>query len=306
MDRDGLAAFLAVHRERSFSRAAERLYRTQPAISRRVRLLEQALGAPLFERTAQGPVLSQAGRVLLPHAERALAALADAEAAVRALAGPDAGPISLAVVGTLADAAFGDVLRAFARRHPAVEMRLRTATSAEVSDLVRRGEALLGLRYGSDSAADLDCVTLSRERLIVVCAPDHPLAGRTVAGLRDLAQAHWLAFPDQPGRSEHAAAHIFAMFLAHGIEAPDWTAVDSLTAQKRLVEAGFGLALLAESGVAEECGSGRLAAITVAGLDASRPVVLVRRGAGFLSMAAQDFCRHLATHLAWPETAAGR
>src|SRR5262245_54781589 len=104
MDAEALETFLAVHRERGFSNAARRLHRTQPAISRRISLLEEELGAPLFERAVQGPVLSQAGLALLPYAERALAALMDAKNAVMALKTAKAGEISLAVVGTLASA----------------------------------------------------------------------------------------------------------------------------------------------------------------------------------------------------------
>ena len=76
MDSDALQTFVAVHREQGFSRAARVLNRTQPAISRRISLLEHELGAPLFERVSGGIVLSQAGRVLLPYAERAQASRA--------------------------------------------------------------------------------------------------------------------------------------------------------------------------------------------------------------------------------------
>ena len=84
MDSEGLHTFLTIHRAGGFSLAAERLGRSQPAISRRIALLEAEVGAPLFERAAGGIVLSQAGRVLLPHAERVAAALKDSAAQRRA------------------------------------------------------------------------------------------------------------------------------------------------------------------------------------------------------------------------------
>src|SRR5262249_37687915 len=143
MDAEALKTFLAVARHRSFSHAARLLSRTQPAISRRISLLEQELGAPLFERDSNPIVLSQAGRVLEPFAERALAALQEAESAVRSLCNANAGPLSLAIVGTLAGQEFSGVLKHFAREYPEVEISLRTARSAEVSDLVRRGEATI-------------------------------------------------------------------------------------------------------------------------------------------------------------------
>jgi DNA-binding transcriptional LysR family regulator len=95
MDTGLLKTFLAIARQRSFSKAAAELHRTQPAISRRIGLLERELGVPLFERGGGELVLSQAGRVLLPFAERALAAIRDAEDAVRDLRQPNAGPLSL-------------------------------------------------------------------------------------------------------------------------------------------------------------------------------------------------------------------
>ena len=166
-------------------------------------------------------------------------------------------------------------------------MSLRTATSAEVSGLIRRGEATIGLRYDRDGSRDLDCELLFAEPLQVVCAPDHPRAGRRVAKLADLRGERWIAFPEVPGRREIAASHIFALFQTHGLGDVDWTPVDSLTAQKRLVEAGFGIALLSQSNAAEELRSRSLATIGVGDLKASHDVVAVTRRGGFLSAASR-------------------
>jgi DNA-binding transcriptional LysR family regulator len=235
MDSDALNTFLVVHHQGGISNAAKALHRSQPAISRRIALLEQELGMPLFERVAGRTILSDAGRVLVSYAERAVAATQDAENAVRALARPNSGPVALAVVGTLAGGGLSTIMRRFASEHPNVNLTLRTATSAEVSDLIRRGEATIGLRYGRDRSGDLDCDLLFAEPLQVVCAPDHPRAGRRVAKLADLRQERWIAFPEKPGRREISASHIFALFQTHGLGEVDWTPVDSLTAQKRLV-----------------------------------------------------------------------
>src|SRR2546430_1929763 len=195
MDSDALNTFLMVHHRGGISNAAKVLHRTQPAISRRIALLEQELGMPLFERVAGRSVLSDAGRVMVPYAERAVAATQDAENAVRALARPDSGPVALAVVGTLAGGQLSEIMKRFARAHPDVNLTLRTATSAEVSDLIRRGEATIGLRYDRDPSRDLDCELLFAERLQVVCAPDHPRAGGRVKRLADLRSERWIAFP---------------------------------------------------------------------------------------------------------------
>ncbi|KRR21150.1 hypothetical protein CQ14_22035 [Bradyrhizobium lablabi] len=284
MDSDALLTFLTVHRRGGISSAAKALHRSQPAISRRIALLEQELGVPLFERIASRTMLSDAGRVLVPYAERAVAAAQDAENAVRALAQPNSGPVVLAVVGTLAGGRLSAVLKRFAAAHPQVELSLRTATSAEVSDMVRRGEATIGLRYDRDRSRDLDCELLVTERLQVVCALDHPRAGRRVAKLADLSGERWIAFPIVPGRREITAAHVFALF---GLGEIEWTPVDSLTAQKRLVEAGLGVALLSESNAAEELRHKTIATIGVGDLKANHDVVTVTRRGGFLSAAAR-------------------
>lgn len=293
-DSEALITFLTVHRTGGFSAAAEALSRSQPAVSRRIALLEADLGAPVFERLGGGVVLSQAGAALLPHAQRVEAALRDAAQAVRDLATPDAGPLALAVVGTLAGPGLSDILKRFRARYPAVALSLRTAVSAEVSELVRRGEATLGLRYFADRSADLDCRQIGAEQLIVVAAPDHRLAGRETASLADLAAEPWLAFPHRAETGEVAAGTVFSEFRARGVADIAWTAVDSLTAQKRLVEAGFGLALLPQSAVAEELARGDLATIAVGDLSAANPVCAVVRKGGYLSAAALALSADLA------------
>lgn len=294
LDAESLRTFLAIHQTRGFSSAAARLGRSQPAISRRVALLEQELGAPLFERIAGGVVLSQAGQVLLPHAQRVLAALSDCRAAMNGLISGAAGPLTLATVGTLAGAALTPVLRRFAALCPGADLALRTATSNEVSGLVRSGEATIGLRYHCDRASDLDYAELASERLRIVCGTDHPLAGSTLRSLRRLAGERWLAFPNARRIPESSAHNLFARFEAIGIADLQWTPVDSLTAQKRLVEAGYGLAVLPISAIGDELAAGSLATITVRGIELANPVYLITRRGGYLSPAASTLIGLLA------------
>jgi DNA-binding transcriptional LysR family regulator len=287
MDSDALNTFLTVYRRGGVSNAAKALHRSQPAISRRIALLEQELGVPLFERVAGRARLSEAGRLMVPYAERAVAATLDAFNAVQSLARQISGPVSLAVVGTLADGRLSAILKRFGDDYPDVSLTLRTATSAEVTDLIRRGEVTIGLRYGRETSPDLDCELLLVEPLQVVCGPSHQLAGRRVKHLANLRSEHWIAFPEIPGRRELAASHIAALFLTHGLGDIAWTPVDSLTAQKRLVEAGFGLALLVESHVADELRSSAISTIRVADLAAAHDIIAVTRRGGFLSAASR-------------------
>jgi DNA-binding transcriptional LysR family regulator len=285
MDSEALATFLMVHRRGGISAAASALSRTQSAISRRLALLEQELEAPLFERIGRGLRLSQAGQALLPHAEKVAAAIGDAVAAVEAAKSGAAGTVDIAAVGTLAGPQLTAVLKRVKTAFPDIDIRLQTATSDEVSERVRAGNAAVGLRYYEDPSPDLQCKVVQHERLVVACTPHHPLAGRRVKSLMRLSGERWLAFPRRPRRAEPFAETIFSQFLSRGVDRIDWTAIDSLTAQKRLVEAGFGLALLQERGIAEELARGDLALIRVGDLDLRVPVARVVRKAAFLSRA---------------------
>ncbi|WID97320.1 LysR family transcriptional regulator [Bosea vestrisii] len=285
MDSEALETFVTIHHANGFSRAAEILGRSQPAISRRIALLEGELGVPVFERAAGGVVLSEAGGVLLPHAERVLAALRDAQSAIEAMRTGDAGHVALVTVGTLAGSNLTAVLKRFTADHPGIDLSISTATSAEVSELVRRGEAMIGLRYLLDVAPDLVCEHIASETMAVACAPEHPFAGTSLASMSALRDERWFAFRNAYDLRESFADNIFAQFQACGIGEIRWTPVDSLNAMKRLVEAGLGLALLPESAIEEELRTGSLATIVISDLKVANPVYAVIRRGGYLSPA---------------------
>src|SRR4051812_27626405 len=122
MSIDEIAAFVAIARRGGFARAAAALHRSQPAISRRIEMLEDELRATLFERVQGGVQLTEAGRVFLPHAEAVLAAVADGTEAVRSLERGEQGAVALALVGTLASTSLAGRLRAFREAHPKVRL----------------------------------------------------------------------------------------------------------------------------------------------------------------------------------------
>jgi DNA-binding transcriptional LysR family regulator len=213
---------------------------------------------------SRGPA---AGRALRPFAETALAAVRDAEAAVRAVRSEDRGTVAVALVGTLASTGLTAVLRRFARLHPRVELVLRTATSREVSDLVRRAEVSFGLRYAPDTAPDLHRELLFEERMVVAAAPDHRLASARGMAVGELGGERWIAFPRPPDRPEVSASHLRRALELAGVDESRILRIDSLTAQKRLVEAGFGIVLVPESAVVEERAAGSLVVLDVVDLD---------------------------------------
>jgi DNA-binding transcriptional LysR family regulator len=288
MELDHVQAFVAIVESGGFARASATLHLSQPAISRRIRLLEQELGAPLFERLGRSVVLSDAGRAFLPHAEALLASMRDGIDAVSALRGTSQGVVTLALVGTLASTTLTERLRQFRETYPGIDLRLRTALSAEVSALVLRGDATLGLRYRLDPHPGLVSSTIYHEALVPVCSPHHRLAHARRVPPQALAGERWIGFPPRPGAgSEPYSSAISQWLTAGGLDAAELVQIDSLTAQKRMVEAGFGLALLPESSVDEELRAGTLCVLRVPASPATIPVVLIHRQRAFRSGATQ-------------------
>ena len=289
-----IEAFLAVARSGQFSRAGLMLHLSQPAVSRRIETLEREFGRRLFDRVPQGARLTAAGEAFLPHAERIAAAAADGMRAVRELDEDESGRIALWLVGTLASTALPRRLRLFHERFPAVQLTLRTARSDDVSQAVRQGEADLGLRYFPDPSATLVSLPIGDERLVIACAPDSPLAGPDALEPAALAGQTWVSYPIGSGASGEPFARLLLRQLGlAGIGPAALIEIDGLTAQKRLVEAGFGIGMLPVSAIEEELRLGALIVLPVPSLATSVPVVAVHRRERDLS----PTVRHLLTVL---------
>lgn len=295
MELTEIEAFVAIATCGSFTRAAALLHISQPAISRRIELLEHDLGAPLFERLPSGARLTASGETFLPFAQRILADVRDSMAAVRELESGDHGSLSLAIVGTLASTTLPQRLRSFRRDYPNVRMALRTANSNEVSRQVRTGEAQLGLRYFEDGSPGLDSVLVARERLVIVSAQDSSLVPHDTHQATDLADIPWVSFPVGAGSSGEPFARAMDRSLAEmGLADADRLEIDSLTAQKRMIEADFGIGMVLESAIAEEVRLGTLRVLHIEGFEGSAPVCLVRRKDGYESGAIRTLIARLA------------
>jgi len=213
---------------------------------------------------------------------------------VRELRDGSHGIVTLALVGTLASTSLTERLRRFRAAHQGVDLRIRTALSVEVSALVLRGDAALGLRYSADPHPGLVCSMVDQEVLVPVCSARHRLAGARHVQPEELAGERWVAFPrSMSGTGEPYAAAIQRQLAAAGIPAPEIVPIDSLTAQKRMVEAEFGLALLPESSVREELDAGSLCVLHVRALRVTVPVALIQRRGAFQSGAARALAREL-------------
>lgn len=288
MEINQVEAFVIVAQTGGFSRAGMLLHLSQPAVSRRITLLEQELGTPLFERIHNGIVLTPAGQAFLPYAQRVLAEIRDGIDAVRGVDQQTQGTMTLAVVGTLASTGLTTQLRRFRAAYPNIRLMLRTARSREVSAMVRSGETQLGLRYFPDPDPKLVSQVIGHEQVVVACSADSPLAGLATVQFDDLRGLPWVSFPLGQGSSGEPFAQLLTGVLeTAGIQPPDIISIDSLTAQKRLIEADFGIGLLPVSSVQEELALGSLHILDIPALSATIPIVLLYRENAGLNKAAE-------------------
>jgi len=278
MEISEIEAFVTISRVGSFTRAAGILHISQPAISRRMELLERELGAPLFERIPTGVRLSEAGQAFLPFAQRVLATIHDGAATVRALDEEAEGTITLALVGTLASTSLTARLQAFRDTYPHVRLLLCTARSDEVSAQVRQGEAHVGLRYFADGRPEIESRLVMDEPLVVVCAAQSRFIAGTPTEPEALRGVPWVAFPSAAGTSGESFVRMLEHhLLRHDLEASERITIDSLSAQKRLIEADFGVGLLPASSVTEEIRLGTVRILPIPALDIVVPVMAITR-----------------------------
>lgn len=177
-----LAYFVAVAEEAHFTRAAERIQVAQPAVSQQIRQLEHELGQRLFVRTRQGARLTEAGAAFLPHARAALSAVDAARASVAALSGLLQGRLAIGALQPLPDRRLPQLIGAFHRRHPGVELRLVEAETEDLLSALRSGAldlAVIGTGPYHEPPDDVTSLLLAREPVVVAVRAGHALARRS-------------------------------------------------------------------------------------------------------------------------------
>lgn len=235
MELQHLRTFVAVAGEGSITRASSRLHLSQPAVSAQVKQLEDALGLPLFERTARGMSLTAGGRRLLDRAEQALAAHQQLLDEARRLKGGRAGILRLGVGGESSHAAIAALVAGLAQRCPEVEVILERGSSRDVLDGLRDGRLDAGF-YNEAGEPDPALTTVEVARFgIDVVAP------RGTGPLDWCALAHRPWIYPTPSRCGDAAERLFA---THGVRPRRVISVDREDLTRTLVAAGVGVGLL--------------------------------------------------------------
>jgi DNA-binding transcriptional LysR family regulator len=269
--------FLEVARQGSVSRAAERLYVTQPTLTARLHSLEREIGSRLFVRTRHGMRLTDIGRAFLPHAERAVRALGEGRRAIEEVGTATAGQLLLAAAPAVSTYTLPAVLERFVAAHPRVEVVLRTGHSEDVLQMVLRDEVQLGLGRALRHP-DVELEAFLEEELVLVVAPDHRFARLGQVDMSSVGREQLIMFDRTSSYYEitHAA------FLDAGVSLRSMMELDNIEAAKKMVERGLGVALLPRTAVAREVGAGALSLVGLAGAPPLRRtlVAMRRRDAG--------------------------
>jgi DNA-binding transcriptional LysR family regulator len=253
-----LEAFLQVAHHRSFSRAAESLFLTQPSVTARIQSLEREIGERLFERTGRSVTLTDAGHAFMPHAQRALTAVQEGTDAIEAVRHGDVGSIRLGSSTSVATYVLPKTLKHFREARPRVHIHLTTGNSEDLIEKLIAGETHVVVSRLTQHP-EVESLHLYNDDLVLVVAPEHPFAAKGRVTIAEAGKEPFLFF------ERHSSYHsiIYNMFLRVGVVPESSMELDSMDATKHMVEAGLGIAILPVISVEREVASGVLRQVEI-------------------------------------------
>jgi DNA-binding transcriptional LysR family regulator len=286
VDLSQLEVFLAVARERRFSRAAEKLFRTQSAVSQTIRKLEDELGEALFDRSSREGVLTDAGKVLYEYAEKLINLRTEAAESLSELRELQKGKLVIAA-NEFTVLYLLPVLAEFRRLHPMIKITVERALSSHIPDEVLRYSVEFGVISYEPQEPSLQSIVIFSDQLVFIVPPRHPLASAKQVSIRQLGAESFVAhIVSSPYREK-----VIQLFKSHKTPLHMDVELPTLQAIKRYVAMGNGVAFVPEISVETEIARGELIAIPVRELLLKRKLRLVYRRDGSLSHAARAFLK---------------
>lgn len=281
MDTDSLKAFLAVAEAGSFSQAAQTLFLTQPAVSKRIAALEAKLNHPLFNRLGREVTLTEAGEALLPRAQTILQVMADTERNIRELSGEIRGTLRVATSHHIGLHHLPPILREFASTHKNVNLQFEFLDSERAHERVLRGECDLAVVTLAPVVEDpLEAETIWRDPLVFVASRDHALRTQRNLSLRELSR-HPAILPDL---NTFTGRLVKNRFDAAGLPLSLNMATNYLETIKMMVSVGLGWSVLPKTMV-----DGELTILQVPGQTFERKLGVVTHKKRTLGNAARAF-----------------
>jgi len=281
-----LEVFLAVARERRFSRAADKLFRTQSAVSQTIRKLEEELGEALFDRSSREGVLTDAGKVLYEYAEKLINLRSEASESLSELRELQKGKLVIAA-NEFTVLYLLPVLAEFRRVHSMIKITVERALGSHIPDDVLRHAAEFGVLSYEPQEENLHSVVVYLDELVFVVPPRHPLATAGEVSIRQLGAESFVAhIVPSPYREK-----VIQLFKSHKTPLHMDLELPTLQAIKQFVAMGNGVALVPEISVETEIARGELVRIPVKELQLKRKLRLIYRKGANLSHVGRAFLK---------------
>jgi DNA-binding transcriptional LysR family regulator len=267
-----LRTFLAVRRHRNYTRAAEEVFLTQPAVSRQVRQLEEELGVRLFEQIGKSLHLTDAGETLAAEAEKLLGAMERTAEAVRSHRSAERGSVRIGASTTPGFYLLPDLLGEFHRRFPKVALHYTVENSLKIEQMIVRNELDVGFVGAHLSSEELELKPLVEDEIVCFAAPSHRLAKARQIAPNSLEEEMWVI-----REKGSATRRLFEDWLSSrngtirkAIE------LGCPEACKALVRAGIGISFMSVHGLRSEIRKKRLVKLPMTGMSLKRPIFLAR------------------------------
>lgn len=284
MDYDQLASFLEVAKLQSFSRAAEKIYRTQPAVSSQVRLLEQECGEKLFDRSGKKVLLTPAGEILRRYAEKILGLQKEALQAIAELNQTPRGKLYIGANEATCLYVLPRTFAHFKHLYPLVQISIYRNFSHKIMQKVQEGAVDMGIVTLPQSATNMEVIPVFKDEVQVVVPKNHPLAKKRTVTVQEFAQ-----FPIILPKTGHTRVVIDRLLREHRDRLQISMELASVETQKKFVGAGLGISLLSRSYAQAEVAAGLLKLIPLAGQKLYRELGLIYRRDRYLSLPAKVF-----------------
>jgi DNA-binding transcriptional LysR family regulator len=283
VDLASLQVFQAVVREQSFSRAAEKLFRTQPAVSISIRKLEEWVGQPLFVRGSGARTLTDAGSLLVEYADRMLNLREEISKGMKELRGLERGQLSLGVNESSIHALLPS-LDQYRKLHPQIHIRVNRVFSRDVPREVLNHHLDIGVISYLPEERELAAVEFYRDSLVLVVWPGHRLAKKREVDINELGEETFVAhIVESPYRQR-----VIQMFARHKVSLRMDVEMPTIESIKMMVEMKKGVAIVPRMCVERETSKGDLCALRIRQMGVVRKLYLVYRQDRPLTAAAQE------------------
>jgi DNA-binding transcriptional LysR family regulator len=291
-----LQSFVQVAQEGSFTRAAEKLFLTQPALSLQIKALETELGTPLFERRNRQIYLTEVGHTVLLRAKEILGIVEQIQQDIAAYQGVQTGRVQIGTSDTTSLYILPAIVQTFRAQFPNIDIHLTNKPSEEVAQLLKEGLVDFGIVTLPLVDPTLEIQRLAWREDVIICHPNHPLAKRVQAGdgrVLPTEMGDYTLLLLEEGSTSRGLLN--QLFVEHDI-APHVMDLGSFEVIKRYVEIDMGISIVPKVAVKEAVAARRLCAISVPWLPL-RGIGLVLRRGGYLSPASHKFVAMLQSEI---------